>query len=242
MFTLRPSATRGHANHGWLDSYHSFSFANYYDDKYMQYSVLRVINEDIIAPQMGFGMHSHRDMEILTYMLSGELRHTDSLGNGSVIKAGDVQRMTAGTGIRHSEANASANKSAHLLQIWLLPNALNLTPSYEEINFTQAQKHNKWCLLAEQNPAVIAGKTAALHIHQDLQLFATHLTKGSSLDYKLLPNRCAYLQLAKGSLVIDGLTLVAGDALVIEQEDNITVSANDDAEALLFDLPFFIKE
>ena len=237
MLTLRPSATRGHANHGWLNSYHSFSFANYYDEKYMQYSVLRVINEDVISPQMGFGMHSHRDMEIVTYMLSGELRHTDSLGNGSVIKAGDVQRMTAGSGIRHSEANASAHESAHLLQIWLLPNALDLTPSYEEINFTPAQKHNKWCLLAQQNPATIDRKTAALHIHQDLQLFAAHLTKGSSLDYKLATNRCAYLQLAKGSLFVDGQTLVAGDAIMIEQQDNFTVTAIDDAEAILFDLP-----
>ena len=237
MITLRPSASRGHANHGWLESYHSFSFANYYDENHMQYSVLRVINEDVIAPQMGFGMHSHRDMEIVTVMLSGELRHTDSLGNGSVIKAGDVQRMTAGTGIRHSEVNASDTEPAHLLQIWLLPNAQNITPSYEEINFTAAQKHNKWCLLAEQSPAKIDGKTAALHINQDCQLFATHLIKGSSLNYQLKQNRCAYLQLAKGSLTVAGLTLTAGDALMIAEQDDFTMTAIDDVEAIMFDLP-----
>ena len=237
MFILRPSASRGHANHGWLDSYHSFSFADYYNDKYMQYSVLRVINEDIIAPQMGFGMHSHRDMEIVTYMLSGELRHTDSIGNGSTIKVGDVQRMTAGTGIRHSEVNASAHESAHLLQIWLLPNAQNLTPSYEEINFTAAQKQNRWCLLASQNPVIIDGKKTALHINQDLELLATNLTKNSSLDFTLGSNRCAYLQLARGSLNVAGLVLQAGDALMIEQETIFTVTAVEDAEVLLFDLP-----
>lgn len=237
MFTVRPSASRGHANHGWLDSYHSFSFANYYDEKYMQYSVLRVINEDVIAPQMGFGMHSHRDMEIVTYMLSGELKHSDSLGNGSVIKAGDVQRMTAGTGIRHSEVNASADDSAHLLQIWLLPNAQNLTPSYEEIHFTAAQKQNQWCLLAAQNPTLVDGKASALHIHQDLKLFATDLIKDSSLSFTLLPKRCAYLQLARGALEVAGQKLQAGDALMIEDEALFKITALEDSEALLFDLP-----
>ncbi len=232
MFITRPSHTRGHANHGWLDSYHSFSFSNYYDEKYMQYSVLRVINEDVIAPQMGFGMHSHRDMEIVTYMLSGELRHTDSLGNGSVIKVGDVQRMTAGSGIRHSEVNASATESAHLLQIWLLPNAQNLMPSYEEKNFGLADKLNQWCLLAEQNP-----KSNALHIHQDLQIFATSLNQSVSLRYTLAHKRCAYLQLAKGSISIAGHILQAGDAIMVEQEELFTITALANAEVVLFDLP-----
>ena len=174
---LRKSADRGHANHGWLDSYHTFSFSNYYDPKHMGYSVLRVINEDIIAPAQGFGMHSHRDMEIVTYMLDGALQHTDSMGNGSVIRAGDVQRMTAGTGVRHSEVNASNNESAHLLQIWLLPEADGITPGYEEKHFDVLSKTNQWRLIASRT-----GREGSLLIHQDVDLFATVLEAGKALE------------------------------------------------------------
>ena len=163
--TLRKSAERGHANHGWLDSYHSFSFNRYYDPAHMQYSVLRVINEDVIAPAAGFGMHPHRDMEIITYMLSGELRHTDDIGNTAVIRAGDVQRMSAGTGVMHSEVNASDSVPVHLLQIWLLPERKGIAPGYEDMHFPKAGKLNQWRLIASRQH-----RPDSLLVHQDVTL------------------------------------------------------------------------
>jgi quercetin 2,3-dioxygenase len=232
MITLRKSEERGHANHGWLDSYHSFSFSRYYDPNHMQYSVLRVINEDVVAPDMGFGMHPHRDMEIITYMLSGQLRHRDSLGSGSVIRAGDVQRMTAGTGIVHSEFNASSTEPAHLLQIWLLPERNDLEPSYEEKHFETSEKLNQWRLIASRD-----AREGSLLIHQAVDLFATVLEQGRSLSYELPASRSAYLQLARGHLELNGETLLAGDAAKIEGPELIQLQAFEDAEMLLFDLP-----
>ncbi len=232
MIRIRKSQERGHANHGWLDSYHSFSFANYYDPEHMGYSVLRVINEDVVAGGQGFGMHSHRDMEIVTYMLQGAIEHKDSMGNGSVIKAGDVQRMTAGTGVRHSEFNASSTEPAHLLQIWLLPERDNIEPGYEEKHFDAAEKQGKWRLIASHD-----GRDGSLLIHQDVALYATVLAKGEQLGYDMGTGRSLYLQVARGSVDLNGEVLVAGDAAKIDSGDAISVKALEAAELLLFDLP-----
>lgn len=234
---LRKSEDRGHANHGWLDSYHSFSFADYYDPAHMAYSVLRVINEDVIAPAQGFGMHSHRDMEIITYMLQGAIRHEDSMGNGSVIVAGDAQRMTAGTGVRHSEFNASNQDSAHLLQIWLTPESVGISPSYEEKHFDAASKTNQWRLIASRD-----AREGSLLIHQNVDLFATILDEGQRLDYSPRAGRNLYFQMARGRAALNGIQLEQGDALMISIEENLEVNAIEilsqtEAEILLFDLP-----
>lgn len=234
---LRKSEDRGHANHGWLDSYHSFSFANYYDPAYMGYSVLRVINEDMVAPTQGFGMHAHRDMEIITYMLKGAIRHEDSMGNGSVIRAGDAQRMTAGTGVRHSEFNASNQEFAHLLQIWLTPESVGIAPSYEEKHFDARSKTNQWRLIASRD-----AREGSLLIHQDVDLFATILVEGQRLTYVPRLGRKLYFQMARGRATINGTPLEQGDALMVGIEDNLAIKAiqivsQTEAEILLFDLP-----
>jgi quercetin 2,3-dioxygenase len=232
MMNIRTSEQRGHANRGWLDSYHSFSFANYYDPNWMGFSVLRVINEDVIAPAQGFGMHSHDNMEIITYVLQGNLAHKDSLDNTEVIRQGHVQRMTAGTGITHSEFNASDSEPVHLLQIWILPNQQSLPPSYEDGFFTDAQKHNQWCLLASEDAA-----QGSLKVHQDMQLWASKLSERNQLDYVLKQSRSAYLQVASGSVEIEGNQLNAGDAALFDSAQTILIKAADNAEILLFDLP-----
>jgi quercetin 2,3-dioxygenase len=232
MITIRKSQERGHANHGWLDSYHSFSFAEYHDPAHMQYSVLRVINEDMIAGGTGFGEHPHRNMEIVTYMLSGQLRHQDSMGNSSVIGVGDVQRMTAGTGVRHSEFNASSDEPAHLLQIWIIPAENNLPPSYEEKHFSAEQKENQWCLIVSPN-----GENGSVTIHQQVSIYAANLTSDKALDVMLMQNRCAYLQVAKGEVLLDGNTLQAGDAAMLETADLFKLTARTASELILFDLP-----
>ncbi|PKO92963.1 MAG: quercetin 2,3-dioxygenase [Betaproteobacteria bacterium HGW-Betaproteobacteria-1] len=232
MIKLRKSAERGHANHGWLDSYHSFSFNRYYDPAHMQYSVLRVINEDVVAPDRGFGMHPHQDMEIVTYMLSGALRHMDSLGNGSVIRAGDVQRMTAGSGIVHSEVNASSSEPAHLLQIWMLPERNGLEPGYEEKHFSTEEKLNRLHLIASRD-----AREGSLLVHQDVSLYASVLQQGKALSYTLGEDRSAYLQLARGRLDLNGEILLAGDAAKLEQLGQVSLLAEEDAEFLLFDMP-----
>ena len=229
---VRKSTERGHFNHGWLDSYHSFSFGRYIDRNWMGYSVLRVINEDVIAPAQGFGMHSHDNMEIITYVLQGNLAHKDSLGNVETIKQGHVQRMTAGTGITHSEFNASDSEPVHLLQIWILPNQQHLAPSYEDGFFTDAQKQNQWCLLASEN-----AEAGSLKLHQDMRLFACKLDERKALDYALKESRSAYLQVASGSVEIDGKQLTAGDAAMFDSAQTIQIIATDHAEILLFDLP-----
>ena len=232
MITLRKSQDRGHANHGWLDSYHSFSFSEYFDPQHMQYSVLRVINEDKVAGGAGFGMHPHRDMEIITYMLTGELRHQDSMGNGSVIGAGDVQRMTAGTGIRHSEINATIDKEAHLLQIWLIPAQNGLPPSYEDKHISEVRKLNRWCLVASPD-----GRSHSLMIHQDVELWASILQENHALDYVIQAGRCAYLHVARGQLMLNDQILSAGDAAMVSAGQRLEIQAQQSSEVLLFDLP-----
>ena len=226
------SNQRGHANRGWLDSYHSFSFADYYDPNWMGFSVLRVINEDVIAPAKGFGTHSHNDMEIITYILSGGLAHKDSMGNVETIKQGYVQRMTAGTGVSHSEFNASSTDAVHLLQIWIMPNQLNLTPDYEDKFFDPALKLNQWCLLASQN-----GAQNSLIVHQDIALYASQLTDAQALTHHTKLNRSAYLQIALGKVEVNGQVLTAGDAALFDADEAIQIKAIDGAEVLLFDLP-----
>ena len=234
---IRRSEDRGHANHGWLDSYHSFSFNKYYDPAWMGFSVLRVINEDIIAPAQGFGMHSHADTEIITYVLQGNLAHKDSLGNVEVIHQGHVQRMTAGTGITHSELNASDSEPVHLLQIWILPNQQGLKPSYEDGFFTDAQKMNQWCLLVSQQAKADSAQQGSLRVHQDMALLATKLDAEMQLDYALKFSRNAYVQVASGSIEIDGEQLNAGDAALFDAAELIHIKAISHTEVLLFDLP-----
>lgn len=229
---VRKSADRGQANYGWLQSYHSFSFAEYFDRNHMHFSVLRVINDDIIAPAQGFGMHPHRDMEIITYILQGQLQHKDSIGNGSIIQAGDVQRMTAGSGIIHSEFNASESQSVHLLQIWIMPDSLNLAPSYEEKHFSTEQKLNQWCLIAARD-----GGVTALKVHQDMQLYASVLEPQARLSYTVQDQRSVYLHIARGNLEIDGQYFDSGDAVMLDGRAELHIKANLQAEVLLFDLP-----
>jgi len=229
---IRRSASRGHANHGWLDSYHSFSFNRYYDPARMEFSVLRVINEDVIAPECGFGLHPHQNMEIITYMLGGELAHQDSLGNGSIIKAGDVQRMTAGTGVVHAEMNPSLTEEACLLQIWLTPAVSGLAPSYEDKWIDPDRKRNRWCLIASQDALY-----DSLLIHQDVNLWSTYLEANHSLAYQAPEGRSAYLQLARGRLHVNGALLEQGDAIALDVSIDLTLQADINAEVLLFDLP-----
>lgn len=237
LSTVRKGHGRGYANHGWLQSYHSFSFAEYYDPEHMHFSVLRVINDDTVAAGKGFGMHPHRDMEIITYMLHGELQHKDSIGNGAVIKAGDVQRMTAGTGIVHSEFNASHTDSVHFLQIWILPERLNLQPGYEDKHFTTAQKLNQWCLIAAKD-----NSTASLKVHQDIQLYATILNADAKLTYSANENRSLYLHVASGNIEVDGQQLSTGDALMLNSGVELALEANAKSELLLFDLPLHTEQ
>jgi quercetin 2,3-dioxygenase len=225
MLHVRPSNTRGYANHGWLESFHSFSFASYYDPEHMGYSVLRVINDDKVAPTTGFGMHGHQDMEIITYMLAGELRHTDSMGHSEVIRAGDVQRMTAGTGVRHSEMNASA-------QIWITPDTLGLTPGYEDKTIPLVDKQNRWALIA--SPGAQAG---SLKVHQDVSLYATVLMADAALPVHVMAGRSAYLHIARGEVEVDGQRLQAGDAMTVDAASELSMRAVNESEVLWFDLP-----
>ena len=232
MITIRRSAERGHAQHGWLDSYHTFSFANYYDPAHMNFSYLRVINDDRIAPGAGFSTHSHSDMEIITYMLSGALEHKDSLGNGSTIRRGEVQRMSAGTGVSHSEYNASTQEPAHLLQIWIMPAEKGLAPSYEQQRFDEQKLRGKLHLVVSPD-----GAADSLAIHQDVRLYAGLLDDNENITHALLNNRRAYLQVANGTLEFNGALLHAGDGVAIENEKEIELKKGKGAEILLFDLP-----
>ena len=229
---IRPSNERGHFNHGWLDSYHSFSFGRYVDKNWMGFSALRVINEDVIQPGQGFGMHSHDNIEIITYILKGELAHKDNIGNVKTIKRGYMQLMTAGTGVSHSEFNASATEPVHLLQIWILPNQLNLTPGYEDKFFNPALKLNQWCLLASQT-----GTQDSLIVHQDIALYVSQLTDAHELTYHTRLNRKAYLKMALGSAVVNSKPLQTGDAALFDADEAIQIKALGSAEVLLFDLP-----
>jgi redox-sensitive bicupin YhaK (pirin superfamily) len=232
MITLRPAAERGHANHGWLDTYHSFSFADYWDPKHMGYRSLRVINEDKVAPEMGFGTHPHRDMEIITYVLEGALAHKDSMGTGSVIRPGDVQRMSAGTGVLHSEFNHSPSKLVHLLQIWILPDRRGLQPSYEQKNFSSEEKLNRFRLIASPD-----GQDGSVTIHQDAKLLAAIAEQGKTVTYEPGKGRHAWIQVARGEITLNGKTLKAGDGAAVEGETSIEIRGNaPSSEILLFDL------
>ncbi len=232
MIDIRRSQDRGHANHGWLDSRFSFSFADYYDPAHMGFRSLRVINDDRVAGGAGFGMHPHQDMEIVTYMLDGALTHKDSMGNGSTIRPGEVQRMTAGTGIRHSEFNPS-EEAAHLLQIWLLPREKGLTPSYDQKYFGGEAKSGKLALLASPD-----GRDGSMRIEQDAKLYASWLTSGESVRHELDPGRHAWLQVARGSVRLGDQLLNEGDGAAVSGESALVMSGVSDAggEFLLFDL------
>jgi redox-sensitive bicupin YhaK (pirin superfamily) len=233
MITIRPSAERGHANHGWLDTNFSFSFAEYYDPRHMGFRDLRVINEDVVSAGRGFGMHPHRDMEILTYVINGELSHRDSMGRGATLQRNDVQRMSAGTGIMHSEVNQS-QKPVHLLQIWLLPEAEGLKPSYEDRTFPAEEKQNQLRLIASHD-----GREGSTTIHQDASVYASLLDRGKAVSLELKPKRHAWVQLISGQLEVNGTKLDKGDGAAISDESALRIastSGNGPAEFLLFDL------
>jgi len=233
MITIRPSAERGHANHGWLDTHYSFSFSDYYDRRHMGFRDLRVINEDVVSAGRGFGMHPHRDMEILTYIIDGELSHRDSMGRGATIKRNDVQRMSAGTGVMHSEVNQS-DKPVHLLQIWILPEAEGLKPSYEDRTFSPAEKQNRLRLIASHD-----GRDGSTRINQDSSVYASVLDSGKSVDVELQPQRHAWVQLISGEIDVNGTKLAKGDGAAISGESKLKIaskSGNGAAEFLVFDL------
>ena len=231
MITLRPSAERGHFDHGWLNTYHTFSFGDYTDPDHMGYRSLRVINEDRVAPGEGFGMHPHADMEIVTYVLDGALRHEDSMGEGGIIRPGDVQRMSAGTGVRHSEANASTSEPVHLLQIWIVPERRGIAPSYEQKHFEpDALRNTLACVVAPH------GMGGALSIHQDARIYAARLDAGRAVRHELAEGRGGWIQVARGALDLNGVTLRAGDGASVEGANDLTLGAIEDAELLLFDL------
>lgn len=231
MLTIRRSEDRGHASLGWLDTRYSFSFADYHDPAHMGFGPLRVINDDHIAGGGGFPMHPHRDMEVVTYILDGALEHRDSLGNGSAIRRGDVQRMTAGTGIRHSEFNASATEPVHLLQIWILPEQKGLTPGYEQKTITDAEKRGRLALVACRD-----GRSGAVTIHRDADVYAALLGTGESVAHELSPGRAAWLQLASGAITVNGEDLREGDGASIDGGRIEVAGAAPLSEFLLFDL------
>jgi len=231
MITLRRASDRGHAEHGWLKSYHTFSFASYQDPEHMGFRDLRVINEDFVQPGKGFDTHSHEDMEIVTYVLEGALEHKDSMGNGSVIRPGGLQRMTAGTGVMHSEFNPSDDTPAHLLQIWLFPEENGLQPGYEQKLFAPELKHNQWCLVGSRD-----GRDGSLTIHQDVNLYSSSLQESHSIDVSLDAARRGFLQIARGSVTMNGEELVAGDAATLQGEAALTLVATQSSELLLFDM------
>ncbi len=234
MITIRPAKERGHANHGWLDTYHTFSFADYYDPKNVHFRALRVINEDKVAPGYGFGTHPHNDMEIITYVLEGALAHKDSMGNGSAIVPGEVQRMSAGTGVMHSEFNHSKSEEVHLYQIWIFPEKKGIEPSYEQKFFSDEEKLNRLRVIA--SPGAEEG---SVKIHQDAKLLAALLEDGKSVTHQLKPGRGAWVQVARGSVDLNGRTLNAGDGAAISDEPEVKLtgsSGDKKAEVLLFDL------
>jgi redox-sensitive bicupin YhaK (pirin superfamily) len=231
MITIRKSDERGHLNHGWLDTYHTFSFDQYYDPAHMHFRSLRVINEDRVAAGKGFPTHSHRDMEIITYILAGALEHRDSMGNGSVIRPGDVQRMSAGTGVSHSEFNPSDEEPVHLLQIWIMPRARNLPSSYEQKAFTEEERRNRLRLVASDD-----GRDGSVTIQQDAKLYAAILDRQQTIEHTLTENRYAWLQVARGAVDVNGQQLTQGDGAAISREPSLKILASDEAELLLFDL------
>jgi redox-sensitive bicupin YhaK (pirin superfamily) len=232
MIQVRKANERGHANYGWLNSYHTFSFADYFDPEQMGFSVLRVINDDTVDPGAGFPTHPHRDMEIVSYVLEGGLEHKDNMGNGSVIRPGDVQRMTAGTGVTHSEYNASNTEPVHFLQIWILPNQRKLQPGYEQRRYGPEALRGEFRLVGSPD-----GRDDSVTIHQDVNLYATVLTEGESTRHKLPVTRCAYVHVARGSVQLNGTQLNEGDGARIADESEIQFDGTGKGEVLLFDLP-----
>ena len=230
MIQTRKSQDRGHADHGWLDSYHTFSFADYYDPKHTHFRTLRVINEDRVAPEMGFSMHPHRDMEIITYLVSGALQHRDSMGNTAIMRAGDVQRISAGTGIMHSEINTSPNEPVHLLQIWIFPDHKGATPAYAEKSFASA-KPGRLHLVASKS-----GRDGSISINQDVDLFLGKLEAGDLTKHPLAAGRHAWVQLIGGKLDVNGTHLSPGDAAAVSDENSLVLAAAEPSDFLLFDL------
>jgi len=232
MLKVRKAEERGHANHGWLDTWHTFSFADYQDPREMGFGPLRVINDDKVQPGQGFGMHGHRDMEIITYVLDGALEHKDSMGNGSIIRPGNVQRMSAGTGVRHSEFNPSRDEGVHLLQIWIEPNFTGVKPGYEEKQFGAADKKGQLRLIASPD-----GRAGSVTIHQDAYVYASMLDGKDAVAHRLAPERRVYVHVARGALTVNGTALKGGDGVRIENEAAIELKDAREAEVLLFDLP-----
>jgi quercetin 2,3-dioxygenase len=231
MITLRPAQERGHAEHDWLDTWHTFSFNTYYDKRHMGFRALRVINDDIVAPGQGFGFHPHRDMEIITYVLSGELEHKDSMGNGSVIRPGDVQFMSAGNGVMHSEFNPSQTDPVHLLQIWISPKLNGGTPSYAQRTFGDNERTNRFALIASPD-----GRDGSFKIKQDATMYATIVDPGASLEMPLATGRHAWLHVATGQVEMNGQTLNAGDGAAVSNESDVRIKGRETSELLLFDL------
>ena len=231
MKTIRRSQERGHFDHGWLNTYHTFSFGDYQDPKHHQFRALRVMNEDWVAPGQGFGMHPHRDMEIVTYVLEGALKHQDSMGNGEALRPGEFQRMSAGTGILHSEFNPSETEPVHLYQIWLFPEKKGLTPSYEQKGFPAEERLNRFRVVASPT-----AREGSLRIHQDAEIHLATLEAGKGVRHELKPGRNAWLQVLRGAVEADGQTLSAGDGLAYSEEPAVAVKATAAAEVMLFDL------
>ena len=232
MITLRPAHERGHANHGWLDSWHSFSFANYFDDKHVHWGPLRVINEDRVAAGRGFGEHGHRDMEIISYVLEGALGHKDSMGNSSSIVPGDVQRMSAGTGVQHSEFNYSETGTTHFLQIWIIPDRQGVKPSYEEKSFPATDKQGRLRLGVSHD-----GADGSVSIHQDARMYAGLFDGSEKAELRLADGRLGYVHIARGEATVNGQALKAGDALLYRAEPLVSIERGIGAEVLVFDLP-----
>ena len=231
MITVRRASERGHSNYSWLESYHTFSFADYHDPRHMGYRDLRVINEDRVQPGAGFGTHSHRDMEIVSFVLDGVLEHKDSLGTGSMIRPGEVQRMTAGAGVTHSEYNHSADEAVHFLQIWILPERAGLEPSYEQKNFPKAERRNTLRRIASRN-----GADGSVTVHQDISLYSSVLETERSVAHHPAPDRHLWLQLMVGAVTVLGESLAQGDGAAISDEDLVEIRAETQSELLLFDL------
>ncbi len=231
MITVRRAAERGHANHGWLDTYHTFSFADYQDAEHGGFRSVRVINEDTVSPGQGFGTHAHQDMEIVSYVLEGALEHRDSMGSGSVLRSGDVQRISAGTGITHSEFNHSQDDALRFLQIWILPSTKGTEPSYQEKHFPEDDKRGRLCLIVSPE-----GRDGSLEIHQDVAIYASVLGRGDSVNFDLQPGRYAWVQVARGALRLSGTELKQGDGAAVSDETRLTIEGTEDSEFLLFDL------
>lgn len=232
MITLRPASERGHANHGWLDSWHSFSFAGYHDPRHVHWGPLRVINEDRVAAGQGFGAHSHRDMEIISYVLDGSLSHKDSMGNAASIVPGEVQRMSAGTGVTHSEYNHEADRTTHFLQIWIIPDRQGVTPGYEQKAYSEAGKRGRLRLVASPD-----GADGSVRMHQDARMYAGLFDADERAVLDIAPGRLAYVHMARGKAVVNGHALSAGDALLYADEPQVEIERGEGAEILVFDLP-----